>query len=466
MFRHNRLFWKIFLWFWLSMVSVMMSLTFALSMLVDPADILPERLALFGELEAVGRVLERLPGDRFEVLDTLTSWHASRGFRNTVHVFDETGRALGVREPPRSLRDFFRETRDTTEYRIAVRDGQVLLGPYRLKREGAEYLSYLVKSKPTHVLHKLWRLLSHEPSVFLVLLAVSGALCFILTAYLVAPIRELRAAVRRINEGRLDAAVSASVVSRRDEIGQLGQDFNRMAERLNRLVSAQQRLLRDVSHELRSPLTRMSIAMGLARRKGAGNADGEYERIEQEITRLDGLIGQILRWSRLSDGAEGASAGSLELAGLLAQLVEDADFEARAAGKRVQLAHSETCWINAAEPVLVSALENIVRNGIRHAPEHGTVEVRLCAGAGKGAVIDVRDRGPGVPEEHLASIFEPFFRILEASASGRAPGGSGLGLAIAKRAVEMCGGAVRAENCSPGLRVVVTLPLSARASAP
>jgi len=292
----------------------------------------------------------------------------------------------------------------------------------------------------------------------------SGLVCYFLSWYLTKPIVRLRAATRQLAAGDLSARSGAPTSKRRDEIAGLMRDFDAMAERLETLVKAQSRLLNDISHELRSPLARLNVALGLARqRSDVENAD-MLDRIELEAARLNELIGRILTLARLEDGEQGAPPTPVPLDELVASVAEDAEFEAQARHCHVHTVIPEGDWdVRGNASLLHSAVENVVRNAIRYTQEGTSVEVKLTAEEGANrpeAVIKVADSGPGVPPESLEKLFEPFYRIDDAR--GRLTGGVGLGLAITERAVRFHGGRVSAHNRTEGgLCVEIRLPLIA-----
>jgi two-component system sensor histidine kinase CpxA len=239
----------------------------------------------------------------------------------------------------------------------------------------------------------------------------------------------------------------------------LGQDFNSMAERLESMVRAQQRLLGDISHELRSPLARLGVALGLARQRSGPEANGALDRIERESDNLNEMISQLLTLTRLESGTDGRKRTNIDLAALVKEVADDADFEARSINRAVQVVSSERCSIKGVEELLRSAVENVVRNALRYTPEGTAVEVALRRQNGN-AVISVRDRGNGVPEESLEKIFRPFYRTEDAR-DRQSGGGTGLGLAITERAVRMHGGSVQAANVAGGgLSVEMKLDLN------
>ncbi|HTS35824.1 MAG TPA: ATP-binding protein [Candidatus Solibacter sp.] len=290
----------------------------------------------------------------------------------------------------------------------------------------------------------------------------SGLMCYFLSWYLTKPIVRLRAATRQLAAGDLTARSGVPVSKRRDEISGLMRDFDAMAERLEILMKAQSRLLNDISHELRSPLARLNVALGLARQRTGVESVDMLERIELEASRLNELIGRILTLARLEDGEQEVPQTPVPLDELVQNVAEDAEFEAQARHCHVTTDIPEGPWeVRGNASLLHSAVENVVRNAIRYTHERTSVEIELESVSGsKGpeAVLKVSDAGPGVPPDALDKLFEPFYRLDDAR--GRLTGGVGLGLAITERAVRFHGGKVAAFNrAEGGLRVEIRLPL-------
>jgi len=292
----------------------------------------------------------------------------------------------------------------------------------------------------------------------------SGLVCYFLSWYLTKPIVRLRAATRQLAAGNLTARSGAPTSKRRDEVAGLMRDFDAMAERLERLMKAQSRLLNDISHELRSPLARLNVALGLARQRSGMESADMLERIELEASRLNELIGRILTLARLEDGEQQVPQTPVPLDELVLNIADDAEFEAQARHCHVRTTIPEGDWgVRGNASLLHSAVENVVRNAIRYTQEGTSVQLELTSDEGAGgpeAVLKVSDSGPGVPPDALAKLFEPFYRLDDAR--GRQTGGVGLGLAITERAVRFHGGKVSAHNrAEGGLRVEIRLPLIA-----
>ena len=291
---------------------------------------------------------------------------------------------------------------------------------------------------------------------------ISALVCFLLARYLTAPIERLRRAAEAYAAGDLSQRVGPSLGARRDEIVDLALAFDHMAERLDDLMLSHKQLLRDVSHELRSPLARLQAALGLARQRSAAATQPELDRIERETERLNELIGQLLSLARLEAGVNATTVESIDLIEILTTVVDDAELEAAAHHCRLRVEIAAALPVVGDSRLLHSALENVVRNAIRYTAPDTTVTItaqRLSAPADRLSV-EVIDHGPGIAAQMLPRIFEPFVRVDEAR--DRSGGGYGLGLAIAKRAVLLHGGEIVATNAlDGGLCVTITLPAAA-----
>ena len=297
-----------------------------------------------------------------------------------------------------------------------------------------------------------------------VAIVVGGLTTFALVLLFTRPVVSLRKAARELATGKLNARVKApsqkSRVFAGDEIANLMHDFNHMAERLESLVDAQKLLLRDVSHELRSPLARLSVALELAREDADPEMTAHLDRIERETEKLNMLIGQLLTLSSMEALERQKNFQPLSLNQLIERMIPDAQFEARQRQCSV-IFHAEVeCSVRGNEDLLYRAIENIVRNAIRYTDSGTQVEIDLSStkmGAEQAVMVSVSDRGPGIPADQLQAVFNPFRRV----DSARSPdtGGFGVGLAIADRAVRLHGGDVAASAREGGGAVIrMTLP--------
>jgi signal transduction histidine kinase len=292
-------------------------------------------------------------------------------------------------------------------------------------------------------------LLNLSPFYFLILVAVA-VVCWLMALNIATPLRDLSRAVDRFGRGELDIRLQSR---RRDEIGDLSRSFDHMADRIGTLLTAERRLLQDVSHELRSPLARLSFAAELTRT--AENRDQAAAKLKKEIARLTELVGALVEVTRAEGDPAAAPFEAVRLDDLLFDVVEDCRVEADARGCDIALNVDHHLTLSGDRELLRRALENVVRNALRYTPPDSEVEVEMNT-TPETINICVRDCGPGVPDELLPRIFEPFFRVDDSRDS--ATGGVGLGLAIAKRAVAVHHGRVWAQNGNPGLWVSIELP--------
>jgi two-component system, OmpR family, sensor histidine kinase CpxA len=291
----------------------------------------------------------------------------------------------------------------------------------------------------------------------------SGLICYLLARSMTSPVTRLRQAAQSLAAGDLSARTGARATGPSDELTELMRDFDRMADRIEVLVDSQSRLLKDVSHELRSPLARLSVALGLARQRSTPELEASLNRIELEADRLNQLIQRLLTISRLESGADGLRKTTLSLRELVDQVAHDAEYESAGRGCQVTALAADSAdeFLVQGDPDLLrSAVENVIRNATRYTSEGTTVDVRLerqKAADGEEIVVRVLDSGPGVPDGSLQKIFEPFYRLDDAR--NRQTGGAGLGLAIADRAIRLHGGQLRASNRKEGgLEVEIRIP--------
>ena len=288
---------------------------------------------------------------------------------------------------------------------------------------------------------------------YLVILGAVALVCWILAISIASPLHTLARMVDRFGAGDLAARVNST---RTDELGELSRAFDRMAERIGTLLTAERRLLQDISHELRSPLARLSFAAELIRT--AEDRDAAVARLKKEIARLADLVGGLIQVTRAEGDPNASIAEELRLDKLLDEIVGDCQMEAEARGCHIALEADAQLRMRGDRELLRRAIENVVRNSIRYTPGGSAVDVKL--GATKDAArISVRDYGPGVPQEVLPKIFQPFFRVDDSRDTST--GGVGLGLAIAYRAIGLHHGRLWAENVKPGLTVWIELPLVA-----
>lgn len=451
----RRLFLKIFLWYWLATAVVVVVAVVSL----HSANPEPERPFW---LRDIGNLLHVYGTTAAEIYEhdgeQALARHVDAVEPNETlraYLFDDTGRELTGRDASARLRE---------AAAVVARSGRTAFPVDAGGLVGAEPVTgpsgrrYVVAARfaggrpppPPNTAAVVLRVLA--------VLLTAGGVCYALALYLVRPVSRLREATQALAGGDLGVRVGSSLGARRDEVADLGRDFDHMAERLEAFVESERRLLRDISHELRSPLARLNVALELVRPYGVPEIQQELDRIELEAGRLDELIGQILTLARLESATLRGANAEVDLARLVEEVATDADFEARARGRRVEVVGAEPCRVAGDAKLLRSAVENVVRNAARYTSEGTAVEISLSTAEGE-AVVRVRDHGPGVPDSALERMFRPFFRV--ADGRERESGGVGLGLAIAERAVRYHHGAISAANAAGGgLEVAIHLPRS------
>jgi two-component system sensor histidine kinase CpxA len=454
------LFLRVFLWFWLAMAAVVVVLvvTSPLFTRSRPGIDRWHRSAEEWSRARLERTTAAIAERGAEAMPMRRGQGRGRGGPPPparVFVFDDMGVEIHGEEVPEEVSEFAARTANAGE-EITERSGTLYLMAHPVTDPDGRRLVVVAAH---HAPPRLVQLI--EPKALAwrlgVMVVVVGVLSFWLAKYLSSPVAPLREATNRLSNGELSARVQGRVSRRRDEIGGLARDFDAMAERIEGLVESQQRLLRDVSHELRSPLARLSVALELARSKTGHELTAALDRIEVETGRLDELISQLLLLERLAAGGAEGEREEIDLVRLVAEVVEDAGYEAAADACEVRVTCSDILQRIVASPHLLrSALENILRNAVRHTPSGTAVEVSVTGRAG-AVEITVRDQGPGVADDELEQIFDPFYRTSEAR--DRSSGGTGLGLAIAAGAIRAHGGSVEASNHPDGgLVVMVSLP--------
>jgi two-component system sensor histidine kinase CpxA len=446
----GRLFWRIFLSFTAAMVIILViavTVTFQLAEDIRRSDPLGGRAAA---VQAAARALET--GGR----EGLVNWlrrNPRLDPRVELLIIDDSGADLLGRPLPRRMRFQMRggprregppPPRNYRPSRFAPQ----LIGP-----DGTTFRLITAPAGPSMFGVLAWpraRLIWLMTAVL-----ITGLVSWLLTRYLTAPIGQLQTASRSLAAGRLRTRIGPQLAQRRDALGDLARDFDQMAAQLEQLITQREILLRDVSHELRSPLTRLRMALALAQRRDTGAAAVELERIELEADRLGKLIDQVLDLAS-SDGDDTTTRQQpVDLVTLLDGVVADARFEQP--DRDIQWPGAATCAVSADAAALTSAIENVVRNALTHSPGDQPVELSMACPDDGWVELCVGDRGPGVPDSDLERIFEPFFQV-EPSRGHDTPG-FGIGLAISARIVRAHGGRIVAHNRPDGgLRVCLKLP--------
>lgn len=455
----NSLFMKIFLWFWLAMSLVVAA--FVVSVVgTSPAPAPPDPDRLVSRaLDTVGHAaLEMLscdgPSKVHEFIERVSSTDEIR-----FSVFSKKHPELSEDSAPVHVRDLISDARADDElHHLKDKHGFACAKTIRSEQGDA----VVVLFQAPHFRTFLEAAAEDPRAIALRIAAVilaGGVVCYWLARSLTAPLRRLSSVAGQLAKGNLSVRVGPELVKCGGELGELAENFDRMAGKIEAFVSAQQRLLRDVSHELRSPLARLIVALALARQKPSADAADALDRIEREAERLNNLIGQLLALARLDSNLE-EPGKEVRLDALLETIVDDARFEAASRGSSVRLVKSDPSVVMAHPGLLFCALENVIRNAVRYTDEGTTVEISLeSSGGGRHSEVGIRirDHGPGVPECELASILQPFYTV-NGNRTTRSDG-TGLGLSIADRAIEQLGGTLSLSNAPDGgLVVEIRLP--------
>lgn len=461
----HSLYWRIFLAFWVALALILVgTVTVAVNATAHRTD---RPWVQRGQLYAQAARAFESGGP-----EALKSWLQSLPAEplGRTFVVEPAGRELLGRPLPPSLRGS-RDTAapagggalaDTSAGAIAPVGGALVL----IAAGGGTYHVVIGPVRDSPRLFGELELPGVPLTVLAIALGVSAAVCLFLARYLAAPVDRLRLATRQMAGGDLNVRVLPALRGRQDDLGLLAADLDTMAERLQLQLEAKQQLLRDVSHELRSPLARLQLALSLARR-GDGAVERHLARVECEAQRLEALIARTLKLVSLERPVHALEQASVDVGELLRTIVADVAIEADAQGCLLQLQAQGPLVVSGDPELLRSAFENVIRNAVRYSPAGALVGItahRLAGEEHPGGVAEVviRDQGPGVPEKELGLIFEPFYRVDAARGHGSA-GGEGLGLAIAARAVALHGGGIEARNLAAGgLLMSIRLPATAR----
>ncbi len=451
------LFLKIFLWFWLAMALINVA-AFTLIEINRAEPFGPPMhtavdMTLAAYAQTAAEIYER---DGARALATYMNGMESSARIKAV-LFDQNIQEVSGRLVPEAAQELARRAFATgrTERNLPGTRPPLVAQP-AFTTGGQRYA--LVAEMPPEARRPTWTM--HAVHLCVMFL-ISGLFCYGLARYLTAPVANLRAATQELADGNLNVRVSPSLGTRRDELASLGHDFDLMAERIESLLNSQRRLLGDISHELRSPLARLNVALELARGRAGVEATSALERIGREAEELNVMIGQLLTLTRLESDRAELQKTEVDLPTLVRRVADDANFEARGRNRAVRVVACEDCQMIGSEPLLRSAIENVVRNAVRYTDEGTEVEIKLdCDDEGEKplAVVSVRDHGKGVPENVLEKIFSSFYRVEDAR--DRQTGGAGLGLAITARAVRLHGGTVTAMNATDGgLIIKMSFPI-------
>jgi two-component system sensor histidine kinase CpxA len=456
------LFLKVFLWFWATVVltGIALILTFVLQPGGVPARwhaALGETARVYGRA-AVAEMERGGPAAAAAYLDDLeTNAHTA------ACLFNQDGSEIAGNGCD-SFHGLITSAAESAKPEFGMHHGIARVGLRVEDKSGKSYLfATELPAGPGAVFgtNVLWLVLRWG-----VAFLVSGFICYLLTRYLTEPILRLREASRQLAAGHLSTRAAAGKQNRHDELGELVRDFNSMGDRIEGLITGQRQLISDVSHELRSPLARLTVALDLAR-EHKGN-DPAFDQMEKDFERLSDMTARLLTVARLDASPAPEEMRTFNFGELVADIVADAEFESHDRNCQVQFSNDDQIDVQGNGDLLRSAIENTIRNAIRYTAPSTAVDVHLQTRSfaePTSAILTVRDHGPGVPESELENIFRPFYRI--ADARDRQSGGVGLGLAIVNRIAHLHGGRVSAKNAADGgLQVEFEIPRRVRPGTP
>lgn len=453
------LFFRVFLWFWLAAFLIFISSVWLANQLSSEARFRPLNSQQQNDLVTLTSNLQKQIDRRngYVVLNRLLNQVSRRNRFGLILIDPATREILRSVARGREVKsEVFNDFGPQSSPLLLEVEGITFVGPGLVKANQTNYMLFLVKPRPGGGLSGL----RHEnPIIFIAFMVIlSMGLCYMFVRGLLNPIAQLRFASKRMAAG--DMGVRVGDASKRlDEIGQLGRDFNDMSEQVESLLTSQKRLLADISHELRSPLTRLQLSIGIALQHNeselSANMLAALERIEKEALQIEDMIAQVLLLSRLGNQQPIQNLQSVSLEQIMAPIIADAQFEAKQKRKTLTYHAYGNISLHAEPQLLSSAIENILRNAIHYSAHIIKVTV---SEQDQHIVWVIEDDGNGIEESQLNKVFEAFYR--ESSARDRNSGGVGLGLAIAQQAIKRHQGFIQAVNKPQGgLMVKVSIPL-------
>jgi two-component system sensor histidine kinase CpxA len=446
----QKLYWKIFIWFWVATILTIIATALLSSKLTQHSTNRLDR-AIVSSIYSGAVIM--LGHDQLEQLHEWgNALNKDLGIQFIIQTVNKN-KPLSHNYDPELQQMLHKLRQQIPPYRN-MRDLPYMISAPIEDKKGVQHR--LIIKFPKHITEKFnW---SWPDITFKLIIAflISGLICYLLSLYLSRPIRILQRAARRLGRGELTTRVGKELYTRKDEIAELAFEFDDMASRLQTLMQTRQQLLHDISHELRSPLARLSVALEIARKKDNDTMNTELARIEKECDNLNELIGKILSFASLNVKEEDSHFTDINIKTLLEHIIDDAHYEAQCKHAQIKLSAEDDFIVRANQTSLKSAIENIIRNAVRYSPDGTDIDITLVQDHGN-IKITVNDGGPGIPDNKMEKIFEPFFRV-DSSRTSKT-GGYGLGLAIAKKAIALHQGKIMAENrVSGGLSVMISLP--------
>lgn len=451
------LYWKIFVSFWLATILIIFTTAWITQQIVKSSSV-PARERVFMDSYANAAVATFESGQKAALLQWLNKTGLSHHM--TMFLLTNEGEILGDHPVPVNVLKISQGLMKNRLDDGIIKSGNLIISHEILSTSGKAYRLAAITDKPLpHYIEIPWAGLAIR---LIFATFISGLICYLLSIYLTQPLRALRMAATSLATGQLSTRVGHFLGHNNDEIAELSFEFNRMAEELETLVYSKERLLQDISHELRSPLTRLQVALELGRNKTQQLAEVEFNRMGLECERLNDLISEILEFARLDTSQSKLKLERIELSELLNNIIQDANFEFKKTRVSIEIEQMDACELLIDKKLVHRAIENILRNALHYSPPDKPVSVSLIRKKYK-IILEIKDQGIGVPEDQLDKIYNPFYRV-DTSREKRT-GGYGLGLAIAAQAIKLHQGSILTKNRKKGgLLVRIILPLTGKSN--
>ena len=452
----RKLYWKIFVSFWLTSSIIVISTIWATGLVTRQATIpIRERLILHNYAYAAVSTYE------FGKTESLKKWRDNIANTKGLDFYLISPNKI-INSPeltPTLVKKIQKQYHDGELEDGLIRNGNFYVSHEILTLQGEPYRLIFIKSSPITITTEIvvpWAVVFSE---MLFAIIFCGIICYFLSRYLTMPIAKLCEASRKIACGDLDTRLPNTLLNRQDEIGELSSEFNHMAERLDQLIKVKERLLQDISHELRSPLARLQIAIAICQNKAPEAWAPDFERMINDVEHLDSLIGEILSLAKLQTPNQIINKVDTDLKPMIENIISNATFEYQDKNVQVNVEAPQTSTkIQAEWKLIYRAIDNIVRNALNYTFKDTILTIKLEP-QDEAVYLEISDQGPGVPEEDLHAIFNAFYRVDGSGKTTKSGGGYGIGLAMTKKIIDLHHGTITAMNVSPtGLCFKIQLP--------
>lgn len=401
------LYWKIFISFWLASIFIIIGIAWVTSHITQKSSQPAQEIAFMDSYANAAVATVELGQHQ-----ALEKWLARVGLSRHMSIFllSSTGEIIGAEAPPENVKTASQYLVKNQLPTDIFKSGNLIVSHEILSTSGKFYRLAAISEEPISYYFQIpWTGLAISLTLAIIL---SGLICYLLSLYLTRPLRSLGLAAQSIATGKLSTRVGPIRGHTKNEIAKLSYEFDRMAEELEHLVTSKERLLQDISHELRSPLARLNIAIELGKNKADHLASAEFKRMQTETSRLNSLISEILEFARLEKSTTELNRDLCDLPHLLAEIIRDGNFECNESQERIVSSSIEPCKLNIDKRLIHRAIENVVRNALHYTPSDKRIHISLRIDNERQMVhIEVQDNGPGVPEEQLQKIFNPFYRV-------------------------------------------------------